>query len=1606
MAKITREQIEITKSLSEAMTSMSQIVEKLNTTLITQTQRLNELQSSYQRKANETTKSYETLSDAIEDVSGKTEELSSTSRQSLQTLVESNTKGEKSFASLAKKVYVAAGAITGLGSTLKNMYSILKTGARLLWGIGDAAVGIGASIISIPFKMFNGLVKMANNASNGSSEWAEAIRELKIEFGALKQDAPAAIMSVSRQMPGFAATGLSAYRIFGSVAERMKEFNKLSQEMGAVFTTMAAEFKANGGAIVAWQKGLGLSGEQMGNVARFSKVMGKTTSSQLKEMQQYAFDLGNEFGIATKHISRDVAKAMGDVDKFGNATVKQLNEASVYARKLGVELEKLAGILSTFESFEGAATASSMLSQAFGVNIDAFEMMQQQEPSQMIETLRKEFAAAGQDASKFNRQNLALLASTTGLDAATARQVFSLKNQGLSLEEVRKRSDKTAKTQMSQEEAMSKLADSIERLVRSGQQSGGFFEKFMKGILGGITSGKEFRSIIRNLNAAFWTLIENGRRLGRAIAQIPGLKDFLGGIAGFFDPKRFKGLVRGITDELIKFVQGKQSFPELMKTMKEKFFNFLDVSSPAGQRFLSGAKSLFKGIANFAADVIKWSADKIADALRYVIDIITGKKKLSMPGAGGTLGFFADALKPLIESFGYAWNAIAPELGKLLTLLGEKVMSFIEGTLIPKLKQYAPELALALLGPGFLKALMAAATTSMGSSVVTMIKDTFTKKLAPAAATLGQAASNIPSTSGGKNINAATEAVNGIKGLSDATSKISPKAIIELPLKMLAMAAALGGAGIIFAGTIVVITEILKNVDFGTAIKSFGMLAVATLAVLPLAAAIGLISPLAKSALTGILAITGALSVLVLLALAIKELNLSTDDSGKMKSFAGYMFDLTKVILAMIPVVLGAAAIGTLIMGSMGFGLLSLAIGLPILTGSVFAVIEATKTLMIELEKMKTSADLKQKVDIFVSLSGALTNFARVFVDIIDELNPSIFEIIAGGPDFKQKTDSATGIIKEMIGSGDSGIMGLVKTVISSINKLDATDLSEKSQAFAGLLTSVAELSKAIMPPQGFFDVFSGILITKEEKLSMVEGMKQLSNLYGEEIRKSVEKIKEIVLDMGVQSSKLPSMEQAGIINTLLSSIVGIMKAATPSTDLIAQFRTVKGNILSSDDINIDIDKVSEFMKSNFRNIKTLAKDLSVNLVDDILQNMDLYKNVYTPENIGKLKIAGEFLGNIANLVSSLSMSKTEIPNVNIKNEGMMGEGAQNIINVHAPNIIQVLKDIVNGDLLHQLVGSMIKAVNQVPTGNELKTFTGNIEIVKSLFSFLTEIPRLYDELNKVPEVTSMSGGEKARDLKEVIQNVSNSLEQIVSGQILHDLLFNIDTISKIISGNALNKKNIDLVSGFSSSISDIMNAFSSISGKTVVIDPVSIHGKMLMLSSAMASLFKPIEAFGGKSIVASIADMLSGDNLASMKKMGAGATTFSKHLSTLATAIDKTILGDLVFVSDLIDQIAIIQGKLSDIEPINIHEKLKPILSGLGISKPGTYKIQSNGVNVHVNLTVEIRAEDMEKAIVMREKSVIRDAVNFALKNPVSTSDEIPKTSTGYDFVPRTTTK
>lgn len=1367
-----------------------------------------------------------------------------------------------------KGAMMAVAAVTGMIQGFKNLMAIGKGLTGFLTTAVEGIGAIGMAILAIPFKMFNGLIDIANKASGGSNELLVAIEDLRKEFGALGTGSPKVIMQMSTELKGFSDTGLGAFQVFGTLTERLQAFLKLAQSMGPTFQNFGEEFRSNGGAILAWQKGLGLSDEMMKTIGQTAKAMGKSMSSVLLPIQKQAQDLGKAFGIDSKLISRDMVKAMADLKHFAGASVKEIASASVYARKLGLELHDITGTLDAFDTFDSAADNASKLSQAFGLNIDAFKLMEAQDPATQIEMLRKSFATAGQDASKFNRQQLQLLASSTGLSEEQAKLAFSMKNQGVGLDDIKKKSEGAEKKQLSQAEAMKALADSIERMVKSGgAQSGGFFERFFKGIMGGLQSSHEFRKIIMNIQRALMLTEMAGVKLGRALAQLAPVKELLGDIASIFSPKKFATLFGGISKEIEKFAKGEEQFTGMMDMIKIHFLDFFDSEKGPGKKILAGFGKFFEYIVKAISDALPAMATKLSGFMTDLTKFILNPKAASDAAAKG-VGVAATVvaiIKPLGNALATSWNIISPSLlefvdvaitkiGELMSmaLKNEKFMGIVKKALFGSFA--------IVFGPAVFRMALSGIISNFGGAIAKMITSSFGSSAVKAGATEG------------------VEAMGGTlsKAMGGLGKFIGPAAIIA------AIASAAMGAD---AGIKKYEQELLKT--FGSTEAKLGGAAAGiidgiTFGLLPdwagpeIAAAIAQLSTLIFGAVENAFGKTftqklknyigSALDVFSSFGNLIKEIfsgnesNIAdalVDLGGKFLKYVGNWF---LWLLEMVP---------TLYVKILAFGT------------------KVLSTFWLVLSKLFAKGS-------DIPVIGYLFKVLSLWFEAIGTAVGKISSILSSiGDSFKESgVIGSIGNAISAIGRHFGEVWGFVKEVWSGAVSWFSTEVIDPiTNIFQKIVTVVKEVTAAAW--KIISDVFSTMPIVI------------LFTAVVDAIKDTLSKILEIP-----------------VFKDLINVAIKVFKINSPSK----VFEDIGDNITAGFSKGIeDMPKtMSEKMKETTAVAVKDSKNISEQIgsskkpkvkQDDISTKFDANKSI---EDVRKIS------GFLQNLASDPQLLK----------------GMQKALN---SDVIKSLSKAESGlkiiENTFSIISSVISSVEKFSAKADGKTITTD-DLIRSVAMIAIAIGRLVHESafgTTDPPLVELLKNLTAPELQQFSKNRAQFTALSSTFEIINKLLENFSQFSK---------ETKSLVS----------------SGGNEEIMPRAA----LIISAAMKNATQ----------ISSLFDKESSLDLA---KAVVNVTTYGNNMKAFSENGLINITRGLEAISTLVGSANKLNESLGKLPDIKLDAKLKTLANGLGIGGNFNYQIKNPGVEINIAMNVNINAADMEKALVLRDKSIVRERLNFA---------------------------
>ena len=584
----------------------------------------------------------------------------------------------------------ALGAVTGaVGGAVKGfqgLFSLFKVGIGAVGDLITNFFNLAKSIIALPFKLLNNLTDMAENIEINLS-LALAIEKVRGQFGNLATNEGKSVMQafkgIRKEAGNLAGSGMSLSKIFGmgidGLAAALEYVAESAKALGPLFNTLQKEFIDNAAAITIYRKGLALSDEAFQSLAMRGMASGKGMNKTLHEFSNYAVQMGKKFGISSKIVSEGMQEMATDTANFGQLAIKELSSATVYTSKLGIKIKELVSLIDKFDNFEDAAKSASMLNQQFGIQVDALEMINEQDPAARLSKLQKAFAATGKSVEGMSRQEMKLLSSTTGLSAEATKLAFSQRGLGMSYEDVQKGADGAGKKQMTQIEAMQALSKNISRVIQTVTLAArNFFDAFLEGFERGIKYWSPFRELLMNLRTAMREVYFAGMRVGQMfIENFPGIEKIIDALKDLFSPGRFRKFAHELTSTFGKLFKDLQTDPQAgFQTFINRFLSLFEntFGGNSGTGILSklkeGSKEILNVLTNILASGIKIAMEKVTEGIGMLTNFLRDPEEFLgqlSTKASDMSSFVSKILEPIFIAIQGAWPLLKKAFDKLFS---------------------------------------------------------------------------------------------------------------------------------------------------------------------------------------------------------------------------------------------------------------------------------------------------------------------------------------------------------------------------------------------------------------------------------------------------------------------------------------------------------------------------------------------------------------------------------------------------------------------------------------------------------------------------------------------------------------------------------------------------------------------------------------------------------------------------------------------------------------------------------------------------------------------------------------------------------------------------
>jgi hypothetical protein len=345
---------------------------------------------------------------------------------------------------------------------------------------------------------------------------------------------------------------------FNAAARSMKgltgtELQKASESFSKSLGTTAMVSASTSEELASQVKFLGLSEENANNLALYTEATGqdaKKFGNQLRGQVQVSNTL-NKTAIRYQDITEDVAGASAAIKLSTSGTGKNLIQASISAKNLGLNLSKVDQIAGSLLNFEESISAELEAELLTGRELN-LEDARRLALNNDLEGVAKEIKNQGIDAANFGKMNRIqqeAIAKALGmqredlaasLQEAAAMQKLGAKDKADLNEKIRLRLEEVNKIKdlASRERARQKLIEEFggEELIRQQENTTLAEKQAMANEK--IAEAMGFLiPILKPISAAFQFIADNAQLLAKALLLIVGLVGKIGNLT-----KMFKGL--------------------------------------------------------------------------------------------------------------------------------------------------------------------------------------------------------------------------------------------------------------------------------------------------------------------------------------------------------------------------------------------------------------------------------------------------------------------------------------------------------------------------------------------------------------------------------------------------------------------------------------------------------------------------------------------------------------------------------------------------------------------------------------------------------------------------------------------------------------------------------------------------------------------------------------------------------------------------------------------------------------------------------------------------------------------------------------------------------
>lgn len=429
---------------------------------------------------------------------------------------EMKSKTKSLFSSVASK----ATSIPGVGMIFKGAFMIGKFVigiASIAWNVFTTSMtvflNLTKTVMTLPFTIANSVIAVGNDlrtkviegignqveAFKDENDLSSYVGQKLSNLGELSKDALLALQDNKSRLSKIFGMN-NPEQILAQAKEQLMSLGPYTEVLGGTIANSIENVLF----LTETQKAMGIGASEMKYYAleAFSGIRGiiDVMSENMSAIKRVSDKENQNFKI----LSKTFHSLRTNIVQFGHLSANELAEVSSEIYRMKLSAEDVTAIFGKISSFEDAANMSAQLFQAFGMTIDAFDMVSADDPVEIIKQLREGMLTTGKSFGTLNRHEKSLLKQLTGLSDHVLQTTFSYEGLTKIEEEFQKTAEKFDPVE-AMTDSMRSMSSAIKSIIKIMNFSNPF-EALWDGLMEAASRNSEMADTAMKLSEAYETL--------------------------------------------------------------------------------------------------------------------------------------------------------------------------------------------------------------------------------------------------------------------------------------------------------------------------------------------------------------------------------------------------------------------------------------------------------------------------------------------------------------------------------------------------------------------------------------------------------------------------------------------------------------------------------------------------------------------------------------------------------------------------------------------------------------------------------------------------------------------------------------------------------------------------------------------------------------------------------------------------------------------------------------------------------------------------------------------------------------------------------------------